>query len=110
MATKAERFRAAVERSGPKLEKKKLARNERRAPRGPEGERELAPSQPAPHNLRAGEKNAKTYEFEATGNGKRPSRKSTRGSEAHVKHGVEQQIRQLNRIHSPPARARRGGH
>jgi hypothetical protein len=114
MATKAERFKSRVQRSGAKPPKDsgKATKNQRRKTRGAEGNRELGPADPTPHNLAAGEKNAKTYEYEASAAGKPPSRKSTRASEAHVKHGVEQQIRQQYRIHSPAGRAtraRKGG-
>src|SRR5262249_19818269 len=105
MATRAERFRAESERSKPKRPKTTPRPSGRRAPTAREAERELGSSEPAPHNFHASERNPKTYAYEVSA--KRPSRKSTRISEDHVKTGVELQHRQLNRTTSPSARAKR---
>lgn len=91
MATRAERFKAEQERSKPKRPKSK-------AKPGGRGREE-------PHNFHASERSPRTYAYEPSA--KRPSRKSTRTSEDHVKTGVELQHRQLLRTTSPSARAKR---
>jgi len=106
MATRAERFKAESERSKPKRPKATPRKpGARRAPTAREAERELGSSEPAPHNFHASERSPKTYAYEVSA--KRPSRKSTRISEDHVKTGVELQRRQMNRTTSPSARAKR---
>jgi len=109
MATRAERFKAEQERSKPKRPKSKVKPGQRRAPTSDEAVREMGSTDPAPHNFQAGERSSKTktYAYEFTDKKKRPSRKSTRISEDHVKTGVELQHRQLLRTTSPSARTRK---
>src|SRR5262249_9933804 len=104
MATKAERFKQEQLRARPKKPKQELKRTKgrRRAPTGPE-----ADATTSGHNYKAGEKGKEAYAYEYSSG--RPSRKSTRISEEHVKTGTELQIRQINRVHSPKARAGRRG-
>jgi len=90
MATRAERFKAEQERSKPKRPKADAKRRVGRE---------------EPHNFHAGERSPRTYAYEVSA--KRPSRKSTRTSEDHVKTGVELQRRQLQRTTSPSARAKK---
>jgi hypothetical protein len=105
MATRAELFKAAMERSKPKRAKSSAKPGKRRGPTSHEAEREMGTKDPAPHNFHAGERQKETYAYEVSA--KRPSRKSTRISEDHVKTGVELQHRQLLRTTSPSARAKR---
>ncbi len=112
MATKAERFRSEQERSGPKRPKDTLkkTKHKRRMETSAEAEREKSRTGMAtPHNFHAGEKTkkGKTYDYEVSEPGKRPSRTSTRTSEAHVKGGTPLTRRQQNRIATPKARAGR---
>ncbi len=105
MATKAERFNEEQLRARPKRPKQPLKRTKgrRRAPTGAEAVREGATS--SAHNYKDGEKGQETYAYEYSAG--RPSRKSTRISEDHVKTGTGLQTRQINRTHSPKARAGR---
>jgi hypothetical protein len=89
VATKAERARSAMERSGPK--------------RAPKPKKRTQP-RPGPHNaaVRAGKKAVSQEEDrpETT----RPSRKLTRRGANHIKYATELKLRQTNRVHSPTAR------
>ena len=87
MATKAERYRSASERSGPKRAprpKKQTARHE-------------------PHNEAARVSGHAGYQLEAARAG-RPSRKSTRKAANRQKAGVSLKRRQAARIGSPEGR------
>ena len=87
MATKAERFRSASERSGPKRAprpKKRTARHE-------------------PHNEAARVSAHAGYQLESVSAG-RPSRKSTRKAANRQKAGVSLKRRQADRIDSPERR------
>lgn len=87
MATKAERYRSASERSGPKRAprpKKRRARHE-------------------PHNEAARVAAHAGYQLEA-GPAGRPSRKSTRKAANRQKAGVSLKRRQADRIGSPEGR------
>lgn len=91
MATKAERFRSASERSGPK-----------RAPR---------PKKPAPahasHNEAARASGHAGYQLEAAAEPGRPSRKSTRKAANRQKAAVSLEQRQSGRLASPEGRRTR---
>jgi hypothetical protein len=89
MATKAERYRSAAERSGPK-----------RAPR---------PKKPKPsrgtHNEAARVSAHAGYQLEAKTAAGRPSRKSTRKAANRQKEGVALGLRQSNRLGSSKSRS-----
>jgi hypothetical protein len=102
MATKAERFNEEQLRARPKKPKQVLKRTKgrRRAPAGPDADAETSG-----HNYKAGEKGKETYAYEYSPT--KPSRRSTRISEDHVKTSSGLQLRQINRTHSAKARAGR---
>ncbi|HEY4394280.1 MAG TPA: hypothetical protein VGP64_09475 [Polyangia bacterium] len=91
MATKAERFRSAAERSGLK-----------RAPRP-------KPSKVArgSHNEAARAADHAGYQLEAVGPARRPSRKSTRKAANRQKAGVSLKRRESDRLESPKGLRRR---
>lgn len=88
MATKAERYRSASERSGPK-----------RAPRP-----KKQTSRHEPHNEAARVAAHAGYQLEAGGAPGRPSRKSTRKAANRQKAGASLKRRQADRIGSPEGR------
>jgi hypothetical protein len=94
MATKAQRFLARQQRSGPKQPEQKLLRTKgRRRDGGPTNA----------HNFHGGDNAKATYAYEPSAT--RPSRKSTRISDAHVKTATGLRIRQIDRVHSPKTRS-----
>jgi hypothetical protein len=112
MATRAERFRAESERSGPKLPKqppRKRTTFRSEILEGLSG-RQLDPDRAAPaHYSRAAGRKA-TYALEPTPVAKRPSRKSTRRSGQHQKAAAPLKARVALKVSSPEQRHdRRGG-
>jgi hypothetical protein len=101
VATKAERFRAETERSGPKRPKK-VVQPKRRAVSD-------ATSSPGPsHNYAPRAEKGSAYDMEFAAPHKRPSRKSTRKSHNHTKTDSSLRITTMNKVASPEARAKRG--
>jgi hypothetical protein len=108
VATKAERFRAEVERSGPKQRKrprrpKQAAQSKRRV-----GDGAAAPARTS-HNYAARAEKKSAYDIEFAAPHQRPSRKSTRKSHNRIKTDSALRITTMNQAASPEARARRGG-
>lgn len=91
MTTKAERYRSAAERSGPK-----------RAPR-PKQSKAARGS----HNEAARAADHAGYQLEAVAPSRRPSRKSTRKAANRQKAGVSLGLRQSDRLESPKGLRRR---
>jgi len=111
MATRAERFRAEAERSGPKQSKQPQRKRTVRPPivDGVSG-RQLDPSiaAPAHHKGAAGRK--AMYALEPTPGNSRPSRKSSRRSGQRQKAAVALTARMALQVSSPERRHdRRGG-
>ncbi|HXI56800.1 MAG TPA: hypothetical protein VNO55_12115 [Polyangia bacterium] len=108
VATKAERFRAELERSGPKRTKRpkrstQAAQRKRRVGDG------AAPSASTSHNYAPRAEKTSAYDIEFAAPHQRPSRKSTRKSHNHIKTDSTLRIANMNQVASPEARARRGG-
>lgn len=110
VATKAERFRAESERSGPKQRKrprrpKPAAQSKRRV-----GDGAVAggPARTS-HNYAARAEKTSAYDIEFAAPHQRPSRKSTRKSHNRIKTDSALRITTMNQAASPEARARRGG-
>jgi hypothetical protein len=95
VATKAERFRAEQERSGPK-----------RAPRPVKHKRGRPVPNPTAHNLAARAAKRGVYVVELCMSA-RPSRKSSRKSKNHIKTDTAMRITAVNRSTSPEVRALR---
>jgi hypothetical protein len=97
VATKAERFRAEQERSGPK-----------RAPKPEKLKRARVVPNSTAHNLslRAAKKGVYAVELSM---GARPSRKSSRKSKNHVKTDTAMRMTAVSRATSPEMRAHRRG-
>lgn len=98
MATRAERFRSEQERSNQpaKPKKAKTATDHKQGAQGT-----------AVRNLKTSASHVKdgpALEGSETG---KPSRKSTRGSNGHIKLATNLQRRQIRRVHSPASRAAR---
>jgi hypothetical protein len=100
MATKAERFKAAEERKGPKAEAKPKTRSE-----GPKHALR-APESTGARNVSKHASRKAAYDLEDTrASSARPSRKSTRKSGNRQKHATQLKSRQTMRTRSPRARA-----
>ena len=104
MATKAETYRAEVQRQNQSSHPKRASSKTKLADRATHKE---GVSGTAARNLKTAESHVKdgpALEDSATG---KPSRKSTRGSSGHIKLATNLQRRQVRRVHSPKARAAR---
>jgi len=88
VATKAERARSEMERSGPKRAPKPKKRHQPR---------------PGPHNAAARVAKNAPYQEEDRPEKTRPSRKSSRRGAAHVKHGSSLKRRVADRMSMPQA-------
>ncbi len=88
MATKAERARSEMERSGPKRPPKATKRNRPR---------------PGPHNAAKRVAKNAPYQEEDRPEKTRPSRKSSRRGGAHVKHATSLKRRVADRLSMPQA-------
>lgn len=89
MATKAERARSEMERSGPKRAAKPKKLTKKPGPR------------PGPHNAAARVTKNAAYQEEDRPETTRPSRKSTRRGAAHVKHATNLKRRIYGRLSTP---------
>jgi hypothetical protein len=104
MATKAETYRAEVQRQNQASHPKRTSSKAKAASHGSHKD---GVSGTAARNLKTAESHVKdgpALEDSATG---KPSRKSTRGSSGHIKLATNLQRRQVRRVHSPEARAAR---
>jgi hypothetical protein len=88
VATKAERARSEMERSGPK-----------RAPKAKKRTRRSGP-----HNAAARVAKKVAAQEEDRPESTTPSRKSSRRGANHIKFGSNLKLRQINRLHAPKAR------
>jgi hypothetical protein len=89
VATRAERARSEMERSGPK-----------RAPKP----KKRTPRRPGPHNQASRVAKKATYQEEDRPATTQPSRKSSRRGVNRVKVATNLKLRQTNRIHAPKSR------
>jgi len=102
MATKAERFKAAEERKGPKAEAKPKTRSE-----GPKHALR-APESTGARNVSKHASRKAAYDLEDTrASSARPSRKSTRKSADHTKRTTNQQLEAVRKATTPTATATR---
>jgi hypothetical protein len=104
MATKAERFKSSIERSGPKRAPKPARKASKVPVPGAPARRRALSESTATRNvsMRAGKKAEVELEDSATG---KPSRKSTRRSKAHAKPGSNLQRRATRAAVAPKRRA-----
>jgi len=89
VATKAERARSEMERSGPK----RAAKPKKRATR-----------RPGPHNAAARVAKKAAAQEEDRPETTKPSRKSSRRGANHIKFGSNLKLRQMNRLQAPSGR------
>jgi hypothetical protein len=104
MATKAEMHKSEMQRENQASNPKRSSSRGKSAAQGAHKE---GVSGTAARNLKTAESHVKdgpSLEDSATG---KPSRKSTRGSNGHIKLATNLQRRQVRRVHSPKARASR---
>ena len=94
MATRAERARSQMERSGPK--------------RAPKPKKRTTPRRPGPHNQAPRLAKKATYQEEDRPATTQPSRKSSRRGVNHVKAATSLKLRQTNRLHAPRSRGPSG--
>ena len=90
MATRAERARSEMERSGPK--------------RAPKPKKRTTPRRPGPHNQASRVAKKAAYQEEDRPSTTQPSRKSSRRGANRAKVASNLKLRQTNRMHAPKSR------